>query len=177
MFQLPPLIYDRVDEILDVFKVVGGTSPYNYFKTKQRGFVPINEDMLHPSQYPWMFLEYGNTSEPQFNLTNNMDYYLTLNLVCMTLADKGKIGDLIVSEGLNTNKGILDILKDIGTVLKPYKTAGIGVVEPAGTHVIDWDYGGTRPIANMMYMTPLNLSPYIRIIQIDLVFYCRERIS
>lgn len=177
MYQLPPLIYNRVDEILDVFKVVGGTSPYNYFKTKQRGFVPINEELTHPSQYPWMFLEFGNTTDPTYPRTNNMEYSLSLNLVCMTVADKGKIGDLIVSEGLNTNKGILDILKDVGTVLKPYKTAGIGIACPEGTAVVDWQYGGARPMANMMYMTPLNLSPYIRIIQIDLIFTCRENIA
>ncbi len=177
MYQLPPLIYNRLDEILDVFKVQGGTSPYNYFKTKQRGFVPINDDLLNPIQFPWMFLEFGNATETIVERTGNLDYSLSLNLVAMTLADKGKKGDTIVSEGLNTNKGILDILKDVGTVLKPYKTAGIGVVCPEGTAVIDWQYGGTRPMANMMYMTLLNLSPYIRIIQIDLIFQCRERIA
>jgi len=171
MFALPPLIYNRIDTILDVFKVSGGTAPYNYFKTKQRGFAPINDDLLHPSQFPWMFLEFGNTTAPSYPVTNNMEYDFTLNLVAMTVADKGKIGDLVVSESLNVNKGIIDILADIGAVLGAHKRGGVGV---AG--VIDWRWGATRPMANMMYMTPQNLSPYVRIIQIDLIFQCRERI-
>lgn len=171
MFVLPRLIYNRIDEILDVFKVIGGTPPYNYFKTKQRGFEPINENLLHPSQYPWMFLEFGNMTEPTYPITNNMQYYCTLNLVAMTLADKGKIGDLVVNDSFNVNKGILDILEDIGAVLGQHKIGGLGI-----EGVIDWQYGSIRPIATMMFMTPQNLSPYIRIIQIDLNFQCRERI-
>ncbi len=172
MFALPKLIYNRIDEILDVFKVTGGTAPYNYFKTKQRGFEPINENLLHPSQYPYMFLEFGNTTEPTYPRTNNMEYYLTLSLVAMTLADKGKIGDLVVSDSLNVNKGILDILADIGAVLGLHKVSGLGI-----DGVIDWQYGSVSPMARQMFMTPQNLSPYIRIIQIDLIFQCRERIA
>jgi len=171
IFTLPPLIYNRIDTILDVFDRANGDATYGYFKTKQRGFAPINDDLLHPSQFPWMFLEFGNTTAPAYPVTNNMEYDFILNLVAMTVADKGKIGDLVVSESLNVNKGILDILKDVGAVLGAHKVGGLGI---AG--VIDWHWGSTRPMANMMYMTPQNLSPYIRIIQIDLIFQCRERI-
>jgi len=165
---IPKTIYERIYILLQSLEVANG----GYVKLLQRGFVPKNENMLHPSQYPWIFIEDGGTTPPEPYRTFVFTYEYMVNIVAMTLADKGDMEDMVYSHGFtNINKGIGDIRADLGALFWGYKKGGIGV---AG--VRDFTIGRTGN-PNLGHVTPLLINPFIRGIQMDLIFQCEEKLT
>lgn len=165
---IPKSIYEWIYILLQSLEVANG----GYVKLLQRGFVPKNEIMLHPSQYPWIFIEDGGTTPPVSHKTLVFTYEYTVNIIAMTLADKGDMEDMVFSHVLtNVNKGIGDIRADLGALFWSHKKGGIGV---AG--VRDFAIGRTGT-PNLGHVTPLLINPFIRGIQMDLIFQCEERLS
>jgi hypothetical protein len=160
---IPKAIYDKVYTLL-------ADNSLSYFKTKQRGFIPVNENLLHPSQYPWIFIEFGGLTPPEpYRLPYVFTYEFTVNVVAMTLADKAGFEDLVYNIN-NTNKGIGDITADLGALFWAYKKN----FDVDG--IIDWSIGRVGP-PNVSLVQPLLINPYVRGIQFDLVFKCQERLS
>lgn len=159
---IPKAIYEFVYGLLS-------DNSLSYFKTKQRGFVPVNENLLHPSQYPWIFIEFGALIMPEvYRMPRVFTYEFTINVVAMTLADKAGFEDLVYNVN-NTNKGIGDITADLGTVFWDKKINGTGI-----EGVLDLNI--KQAVApTVMLVQPLLINPYIRGVQIDLVFKCQER--
>ncbi len=161
---IPKQIFNKVYEVLQ-------DSSLSYFKTNQKGFTPKQENLLAPTQYPWIFIEFGGITPPEVYRTLIFSYEFTVNVIAMTLADRGEITDLIFTDSLNANKGIGDINADLGALFWGYKKSGFGI-----DGIIDWTIGrvGTP---NVLHIQPLLASPYVRGIQMDLVFKCQERLS
>ena len=161
---IPKAIYERIYTLLQ-------DSSLSYVKLLQRGFVPKNENMLHPSQYPWLFIEDGGTTPPEPYRSLTFAYEYTVSIVAMTLADKGDMENMVFSNGLtNVNKGIGDIRADLGLLFWGHKKGGIGVVG-----VRDFMFGRTGS-PNLGHVTPLLINPFIRGIQMDLIFQCEEKL-
>ena len=167
MFALLKPIHTRIHELLL-------DSSLSYVKTLQKGFVPRDTNNLVPTLYPWIFTEYGGTTPVEVYRTPLVfTYEFTMNIIAMTFADKGEVQDLVFSAGLNTNVGIGDIIEDLGILFDLHKVGGFGV-----NGVIDWKYGrtGTPNVLNVQPFLMMG-SPYVRGVQMDLVFQCQERMN
>lgn len=167
MFEtIPKAIYDKI------FDIISTNSTFDYVKTKQRGFVPLDENLLNPTLYPWIFTEFGGFTQVEcIRMPNVWSYNMTINIVCMTFADMGDIDSLVFnSDSGNINKGVVQMAGDVGDVLwNKYKSGGYGI-----SGIRDWTISrvGTPGIMNIQ---GLLMSPLIRGIQIDLVIQIEER--
>lgn len=164
LFQIPTLIYNQMYAILM-------TSDFDYFVTRDRGFYPRQENLLHPTLYPWAFIEFVNVPPIGVKRAPQVwEYELTLGLVMMTHADKGDPTSLVVNDGTNDNKGILDMVADVGLhYWGGYKDNHFGI-----DGVNDWNIGRVG-IPSVLNVQRLLMHPLLRGVQIDFVFEVVER--
>jgi len=166
---IPKDIYDQM------YEVISEDSSLTYLRTKQRGFYPRDENVLSPTLYPWVFMEFGGyTSVEVLRMPRNWKYEFTINVVAMVLADRGRPDELVFASSEDTNrggKGIGDVVADICGALWPYHETHFNV-----SGVVDWNFSrvGTPSV---MSVQALLVNPYIRGVQIDVTFLCQERDS
>lgn len=164
---IPKPIYDRLFAILEA--AAAGSGTLSYFKTMQRAFFPRAENLLAPTLYPWLFIEFGGISGIDLHrFPANWKYEFTIAVVYMTFADRGDVTDLVFSADGNTNKGVGDITADLGSVLWGGNKADFGV-----EGIIDWTIGRVG-YPSVLNIQRLLLSEYIRGLQMDLVFKISE---
>jgi hypothetical protein len=153
-------IYTKIGEIIT-------TSPdLSYFKTKQMGYRPVGENLTNPTMFPWIFIEYGSTSTPRSVRTLTWESEFIINIVAMTIADKGNFEDLVYNTTSgNANKGIGTIIYDIKKVLWAYHKGGLlGIPE-----IQDWNIGETHQ-PTVLSVQRLLFSEYVRGMQLDINF-------
>jgi len=163
MYQKPIEIYNKV------FDIFSG-SDFDYFKTRQAGFYPRAEEVLAPHLYPWGFIEFGSITPIEvYRAPAVFRYELTIPIVIMTMADRGDPTSLVVNNGTNENKGILDIVDDIGEKFWQYKENHFEI-----EGINDWIFGRIG-YPSVLSVQRLLVHPLIRGMQIDFIFNVIER--
>jgi len=167
---IPKAVYQRVANVL--FPSGTPHADISYLKLCEKGFHPRN-DPMSPSHYPRLFLEFGGISKPVLiRHPAHYLYYVTVNIVTMTMADALSFDDLVFNEGTNTNMGIGDIATTIGNILWTTLHGDFGVsgVSSREEWVIERVGMPTVPhIQRLLYTSDL-----IRGEQVDLVVPCEE---
>ena len=152
-----------------VYETLKQSTELNYCNI-HAGYYPKGENLIAPSEFPMIILEYGTTSDIESVRTRVFQYEYTLPIVVMTLADKGNFSDLVFNtSGVNQNKGIGDIIFDIKKVLWRNKQ-GLGI-----NNVIDWNIGDTHN-PNITNIQRLLSSLFVRGLQLDLIFKVWENL-
>lgn len=164
MFEtIPKLVYNAV------YNILVDHATFSYIQTKQRGFIPKSGDILHPSLYPWVFIEFGGfTTIELLRMPTVWEYEFTVHMVAMTVADRGDVESLVYNDGSNVKKGIGDIAADIGTVFWLRKNDQLGI-----SGVRDWNIArvGTPSVLSVQRLLA---SEFVRGIQVDFVFQINE---
>jgi len=157
---VPALIYDAIGDIIT------GSADLSYFKTRQRGYRPVGENLTNPTMFPWIFMEYKATTQPTNPRTGRWEYDFIISVVAMTLADKGNFDDLVYnSTSGNANKGIGTIMYDLKKLFWSYHKGGLlGIPE-----IQDWNIGETHQ-PTVLSVQRLLFSEYVRGMQLDINF-------
>lgn len=166
LFEAPGLIYDRLFEIIDT------DATFDYCKLKQRGFNPRSENLLSPTMYPWIFIEYVSQSaiEP-YRHPRVWTYEQTFGVICMTLADRADFDSVVYRESnsQNVNKGVGDMIADVQKVLwQHHEDFG-----ETGDTLLKWTIGrvGTPSVLQVQRIL---MSEFVRGLQIDVTFQIVE---
>jgi len=155
----------------EFFTTLENHATFAYFKTKQRGFLPLTDNLFAPSLYPWVFIEYGGEAEiDAYAAPRVWQHQFVIACVAMTFADRGDPTNLVFNDGSSDNKGIGDIAADIKYVFWTTKKENHFAV----SGVKDWTIGriGTPNILGVMAMLT---NPFVRGVQLDFVFKIEER--
>lgn len=158
-------IYNKVADILL------NANELSYCNTRQRGFHPKGDNLVSPTLYPWLFIEYGSTTEPRSVRTLRWEYEYTIPIVVMTMADKGDFDDLIFNTtGKNLNKGVGTMIYDVKKLMWSYHKGGLlGIDE-----IQDWNIGASHQ-PNILSVQRVLFSEYVRGLQMELIFRVWEQ--
>lgn len=171
---IPKQLYEAV------YAELNGSNDLTYFSQIQRGFFPKSADIIHPSLYPWLFIEFGGYSTPEIvRMPRVWGYVYTIYVVMLTLADKGDPTNLVFNDGSADNPGIGDIAGDVCAVLWKRHNDAFGLkVLPSQQDdgVLDWGFGTTGP-PGVFGVQSLLVNPFVRGIQTNLLFQVIERDS
>ena len=169
MFAVSKLIYNRLYEILED----ASETDLSYCKLLQRGFHPTAENLLAPTMYPWVFIEYVSQSNITIQrMPTVWQYELTIGIVALTLADRSDFDSIVYKEdgSKNTNPGIGDMVEDIQSVLWAHHN-DFGV--PGGV-VQNWTISRIG-MPSVLHVQALMMSEFVRGLQIDVTFQIVER--
>lgn len=157
-------IYEAVSDIII------NSDALSYCRTRQRGFYPKSENLLSPTMFPMIFLEYGMVSEITNPRTLVWEYNYNIPIVCITLADKGNFEDLVFNlENKNNNKGIGDIIYDVKKLLWAYHGSNFGI-----ENVQSWNIAGIH-VPNVLNVQRMLANEFVRAMQITLTFRVWEK--
>lgn len=160
----PKQIYEKV------FEVLSTDASLSYFETCQKGFYPRSENLVNPTLYPWVFIEFGGYGGiSSYRVPRVWEYEFTIPMVAMTIADKGDPTSLVFNDGTNEKKGIGDIIADIGAVFWQRKIDQFGI-----EGVNDWNISrvGTPSVLSVQRLL---VNPFVRGVQMDFSFQIIER--
>lgn len=171
MFAVSKLVYNRLYEILED----ATETDLSYLELLQRGFHPTSENLLAPTMYPWVFIEYVSQSNISIHRAPTVwKYELTLGIVALTLADRSDFDSIVYREddSKNTNPGIGDMIEDIQSVLWAHHN-DFGI--PGGV-VNNWTIARIGA-PSVLQVQALMMSDLVRGLQIDVTFNIVERES
>lgn len=155
----------------EFFNTLENHATFAYFKTKQRGFLPMGADLFAPSLYPWVFIEFGGIGTIEaYAAPRVWQHQFTIACVALSFADRGDPSNLVFNDGSSDNKGIGDIAADIVNVFWTTKKENHFAV----SGVKDWTIGrvGTP---NILGVAAMLTNPYVRGVQLDFVFKIEQR--
>lgn len=166
LFETPELIYNRL------FEIIENDSTFDYCKLKQRGFHPRDPNLLSPTMYPWIFIEYvSQTGIEPYRMPRVWTYEQTIGIVCMSLADRADFDSVVFREtdSKNVNPGVGNMVADVQKVLwTHHEDFGI-----AGDTLLKWNISriGTPSVLQVQMLL---MSEFVRGLQIDLVYQIVE---
>lgn len=159
-------VYNRVWNLIDT------DSSLDFFKTKQKSFFPKQEDLLHPSLYPWIFLADGGTDPVEiWRSPRHWQNEFRAAVVYLTHARLFNTDDLVFSDDPQVN-GIGDIRILLEELFwGDQKVADFGV-----PGINDWTIGRTGP-PTILNIQRIAMSEFVAAQQMDLVFKVNKRDS
>jgi len=164
----PKAIYRKAYEILST------DATLSYMKLRESGYRP--RENITPDLFPWAFVDLGDWSgvDPyRFGMV--FDYELTIPVIALTYADKGRPEEMLFQADenpVNENKGIGDIMVDLGLVFWGYKVNRFGLA----VGIIDWTI--TRiGVPTNLGLQALLLNPHVLGKQMDLTFHIKETLT
>lgn len=160
---VPKAVYEKVFTILDT------ASDLSFFKTTQRAYYPREPNLTNPKLYPWGFID-ANGYDPIERLRSPRvwRYEFTIPVVAMVFAEQGDMGSMVFATGETDAIGILDVAGLLGDEYWKLR-GGFGI-----PGVRDWTIGRVG-IPNILSVQKHLMNPYVRGIQMDLIFSINER--
>lgn len=162
------LIYNRV------WNLVSDDSSLDFFKTKQKAFFPKQEDLLHPSLYPWLFLADGGSGETEaWRAPRHWQNEFSVLIVYLTHAKLFETNNMVFSDDPTVN-GVGDIRILLETLFwGSSKVQDFGI---PGGDVNDWTMGKTGdPTA--LNVQRIAMSEFVQAQQMELIFKVNKRDS
>ncbi len=159
-------IYNRAWSLVDT------DSSLDFFKTKQKAFVPTQEDLTHPSLYPWIFLADGG-SDPidTWRMPRVWKNEYSVLIVYLTHARLQQGDNMVFSDDPNM-RGV----GDIRILLEELFWGGSKVQDFGVPGVNDWTQGRTGP-PTVLNVQRIAMSPYVSSQQMELIFKVNKRDS